>query len=117
MGKQDHIAKVVKKIKDFSGLVIHPEEIILFDDRVLYIKIARKSGSYAFWVKNDVTLKSIEDYIDHLTRKEQPKYANVSILTRSTDNERESSEYFGPIRSSLIMNSSHSLVSVVRVSK
>ncbi|ESO09252.1 hypothetical protein HELRODRAFT_168214 [Helobdella robusta] len=89
VGKQNHLDKVVQRIQNAHNVAIQPSEIFLFDDRVLYVKIAKKAGLRAYLVNNDVSLQKIKDYLYHQTNKINSndmdfKYVNMQNTSKGT---------------------------------
>ncbi len=72
-GKQQHIAWIVTELFNRKHAIIHPAEILLMDDDLENVQIAQQFGHIAFEVADDVTLASIENFVENVeVRKEMP---------------------------------------------
>jgi len=68
-GKQQHIAWIVTELYKTFHVIIRPEEIILMDDDDENVTTARNFGHQAYQVPEDVTLKSIQSFVEAMQIK------------------------------------------------
>lgn len=66
LGKQQHIAEVTADLCKFRRAVVHPPEILLMDDDIENVDVARRFGHVAFVVKETVTLEDIYGFVEKI---------------------------------------------------
>ena len=70
-GKQPHIAWIVTELANNKHAIIHPAEILLLDDDIENVKIAQQFGHLALEVSDDVSLESIQTFVDEIEVKKE----------------------------------------------
>ena len=63
-GKQQHIAWIVTELFNTKHAIIRPEEILLMDDDSDNVTLAENFGHQAYEVPEDVTMKSIQSFVE-----------------------------------------------------
>lgn len=71
LGKQQHIAWIVTEMYDKKHIIIQPHEIMLMDDDNENVTLALEFGHQAYEVEEEVTLESIDRYVQVLDVKKR----------------------------------------------
>ncbi|XP_014661608.1 PREDICTED: uncharacterized protein LOC106804785 [Priapulus caudatus] len=61
LGKQQHIASVITEISNKRHAIVHPNELLLLDDDIDNIEVAKRFGHKTFEVGRDVSLETLLD--------------------------------------------------------
>jgi len=72
LGKEEHLARVTTDLYNMRHAIIQSHEIVLLDDDVENIQVARRFGHFAFEVKPDVALSDIAAFAESLHQAELP---------------------------------------------
>jgi len=83
LGKEEHLARVTTDLYNMRRAIIQSHEIVLIDDDVENVEVARRFGHFAFEVKPDVTVSDIAAYAESLQRAELPVACYVNTDSNS----------------------------------
>ena len=72
LGKEEHLARVTTDLYNMRRAIIQSHEIVLIDDDVENVEVARRFGHFAFEVKPDVTVSDIAAFAESLQREQLP---------------------------------------------
>ena len=72
LGKEEHLARVTTDLYNMRHAIIQSHEIVLIDDDVENVEVARRFGHFAFEVKSNVTISDIVKFSESLYRQEIP---------------------------------------------
>jgi len=81
LGKEEHLARVTTDLYNMRHAIIQSHEVVLIDDDVENIEVARRFGHFAFEVKPSVTVSDIARFAESLLREELP----VACYVTNTD--------------------------------
>jgi len=81
LGKEEHLARVTTDLYNMRRAIIQSHEIVLIDDDVENVEVARRFGHFAFEVKPDVMVSDIAAFAESLQREQLP----VACYVKDTD--------------------------------
>lgn len=81
LGKEEHLARVMTDLYNMRHAIIQSHEIVLIDDDVENVEVARRFSHFAYEVKPDVTVSDIAAFAESLQRQELP----VACYIQNTD--------------------------------
>ena len=82
LGKEQHIARVTTDLYNQTRAIIQTHEILLIDDDLDNVTIARSFGHWAFEVKETVTMEDITAFVDsmHDDSSDQTLPVGVTVI-------------------------------------
>jgi len=81
LGKEEHLARITTDLYNIRHAIIQSHEIVLIDDDVENVEVARRFGHFAFEVKPNVTVSDIAGFAESLLQEKLP----VACYVKNTE--------------------------------